>query len=100
MSIAQPSPAAETAPLPSALPPTTDAAAMRDAILAKLTYAVGKNPVAASDRDWFVATALRGARPHRRAAGSPRPRRPMRKGASASITSRSNSSSAGCCSTR
>ena len=35
-----------------------DVAAARSAITAKLTYAVGKNSVTASDRDWFVATAL------------------------------------------
>ena len=33
-------------------------ASMRDAILAKLAYAVGKNAIAATERDWFVATAL------------------------------------------
>ena len=33
-------------------------AAAREAITAKLTYAVGKNAVTASDRDWFLATAL------------------------------------------
>jgi hypothetical protein len=27
-------------------------------MVAKLTYAVGKDPIVASDRDWFVATAL------------------------------------------
>src|ERR1700678_3001179 len=27
-------------------------------IIAKLTYAVGKDPVLATERDWFVATAL------------------------------------------
>ena len=27
-------------------------------IVAKLTYAVGKDPIVASDRDWFLATAL------------------------------------------
>ena len=31
---------------------------MREAILSKLTYAVGKNAIAATERDWFVATAL------------------------------------------
>lgn len=35
-----------------------DVASLRRAIIAKLTYAVGKDPVVASDRDWFVATAL------------------------------------------
>ncbi|MCX5513172.1 glycogen phosphorylase [Kaistia algarum] len=35
-----------------------EVAAAREAINAKLTYAVGKNAVTASDRDWFVATAL------------------------------------------
>ncbi len=31
---------------------------MRDAILAKLTYMVGKDPGGALDHDWFMATAL------------------------------------------
>ena len=31
---------------------------LRRAVLAKLTYAVGKDPVVAAERDWFVATAL------------------------------------------
>jgi starch phosphorylase len=35
-----------------------DVAALRRAIVAKLAYAVGKDPVAAGDRDWFMATAL------------------------------------------
>jgi glycogen phosphorylase len=35
-----------------------DVAATRRAIIAKLTYAVGKDPLVAADRDWFVATAL------------------------------------------
>jgi starch phosphorylase len=30
----------------------------REAILAKLTYSVGKDPTAARDHDWFAATAL------------------------------------------
>jgi starch phosphorylase len=38
--------------------PEVDSDVVRDAILAKLTYAVGKNPVVASKRDWFVATVL------------------------------------------
>ena len=33
-------------------------AALRRAVIAKLTYAVGKDPVVATERDWFVATAL------------------------------------------
>jgi glycogen phosphorylase len=32
--------------------------ALREAILAKLTYSVGKDPVAASQRDWFLAVAF------------------------------------------
>ncbi|MET0743545.1 MAG: glycogen/starch/alpha-glucan phosphorylase [Microvirga sp.] len=32
--------------------------ALRDAILSKLTYAVGRTPGNATDRDWFEATAL------------------------------------------
>jgi starch phosphorylase len=35
-----------------------DVASLRRAVVAKLTYSVGKDPNAASDRDWFVATAL------------------------------------------
>ena len=34
------------------------AAALREAILAKLTYSVGKDPANARDHDWFAATAL------------------------------------------
>jgi starch phosphorylase len=35
-----------------------DVEAVRSAILAKLTLDVGRNPANASDRDWYVATAL------------------------------------------
>jgi starch phosphorylase len=35
-----------------------DIATLRRTLVAKLTYAVGKDPIVASDRDWFVATAL------------------------------------------
>ncbi|MGA3398635.1 MAG: glycogen/starch/alpha-glucan phosphorylase [Acetobacteraceae bacterium] len=35
-----------------------DVAALRDLVVAKLTYAVGRDPIVATDRDWFVATAL------------------------------------------
>src|SRR5579872_2071084 len=35
-----------------------DIATMRRAVVAKLTYAVGKDPIVANDRDWFVAVAL------------------------------------------
>ncbi len=35
-----------------------DIAALRRAIVAKLTYSVGKDPNVASERDWFFATAL------------------------------------------
>ena len=35
-----------------------DIATLRRAVIAKLTYAVGKDPIVASDRDWFVAVAL------------------------------------------
>jgi starch phosphorylase len=39
--------------------PATDAVAtLRTAILEKLTYSVGKSRVSASERDWFLATAL------------------------------------------
>lgn len=35
-----------------------DVAALRRSLIAKLTYAVGKDPVVATERDWFVAAAL------------------------------------------
>ncbi|HVC62192.1 MAG TPA: glycogen/starch/alpha-glucan phosphorylase [Acetobacteraceae bacterium] len=35
-----------------------DIATLRRSIVAKLTYAVGRDPIVASERDWFVATAL------------------------------------------
>ncbi len=35
-----------------------DVVALRRALVAKLTYAVGKDPLVASNHDWFVATAL------------------------------------------
>jgi len=41
--------------------PAGDASAaerMRSKIVGKLAYQVGKSPISASDRDWFVATAL------------------------------------------
>ncbi|MFN3656603.1 MAG: glycogen/starch/alpha-glucan phosphorylase [Pseudolabrys sp.] len=38
--------------------PVQDAAALRDAIGAKLVYALGKSPEAATDHDWYMATAL------------------------------------------
>ena len=35
-----------------------DVAALRDSVVSKLTYAVGRDPIVATDRDWFIATAL------------------------------------------
>jgi starch phosphorylase len=35
-----------------------DVAALRSSVIAKLTYAVGRDPIVATDRDWFMATAL------------------------------------------
>ena len=35
-----------------------DVASLRRSIVAKLTYSVGKDPIAATDRDWFFAVAL------------------------------------------
>ncbi len=32
--------------------------ALRDSVVHKLTYAVGRDPIVATDRDWFIATAL------------------------------------------
>jgi starch phosphorylase len=45
----------ETEKLPEA---TGDARAFRDLILAKLTYAVGKDPIVARDHDWLRAVSL------------------------------------------
>ena len=41
-----------------ASPRQADVAAFKQTILAKLTYAVGKDPNSARDHDWFAATAL------------------------------------------
>jgi starch phosphorylase len=42
-----------------ALPSDDDqVVAMRRALVAKLTYAVGKDPIVASPHDWYIATAL------------------------------------------
>ncbi len=41
------------------LPPQIDdVAALRKAVVAQLTYTVGKDPLVATTRDWFVATAF------------------------------------------
>ncbi len=47
--------AAERIPLPAEV---EDVATLRRSIVAKLTYHVGKTPIVATERDWFVATAL------------------------------------------
>ena len=52
--------------------------ALREAILAKLTYAVGRDVAHAHDHDWYVATALavRDRAPGRHVRPPPRVRRP------------------------
>ncbi|MGG5808711.1 glycogen/starch/alpha-glucan phosphorylase [Falsiroseomonas sp. CW058] len=47
-----------TAAAPSSGAGRQDAAALRDAIIHKLTYDLGKSRLGARDRDWFIATAL------------------------------------------
>ena len=42
----------------SPAPRATDRAALKEAILSKLVYAVGKDPENATAHDWFMATAL------------------------------------------
>jgi starch phosphorylase len=42
----------------ASLPAATPTLALRDLILRKLTYTLGKPPSEARDRDWFMATAL------------------------------------------
>jgi starch phosphorylase len=49
--------AVEQAPRPQG-PEAFSPEALREAVLAKLTYSVGKDPVAASQRDWFLAVAF------------------------------------------
>ena len=70
-------------------PSEQDVAEFAAAVLAKLTLAVGKDAAAATDRDWFVATALalRDRVIHRWLAAD---RATQARGASASITCRSN----------
>jgi len=46
------------APAPQPTDDTSAVDRLRASIVAKLTYQVGKSPGAASERDWFVATAL------------------------------------------
>ena len=47
------------APLPAAAPsPAPHLSTLAEAILAKLTYQLGKSRIGANDRDWFIATAL------------------------------------------
>ena len=52
----------EPAPIPAGhgevLPAPLGAETLRDAILRKLTYDLGKSRAGALDRDWFIATAL------------------------------------------
>ncbi len=48
----------EPAGKPAAIDRRNTVAALKDAILGKLTYSVGKDPIAATDRDWFFAVAL------------------------------------------
>jgi len=49
-------------PLPNAAHPAaalpTDAAGLREAIVQKLTYDLGKSRLGARDRDWFIAAAM------------------------------------------
>ncbi len=49
---------AEASAPASAPTPAKDVAAIRDLILDKLRYSVGKNVASASPHDWFIATAL------------------------------------------
>ena len=75
-----------------------EVAAFRDAVLTKLTYAVGKDPDHAFDHDWFEAIAL-AARDHLIDRWMDHTRQTTVRVGSASITSRSNFSSVACFST-
>ena len=63
--MAKPSPAREltSEDLSQAAPAEEELAEFKSAVLAKLALAVGKDAASATDRDWFVATALRHPRP-------------------------------------
>ena len=50
-------PALDT-PQPGTIDDASTVGRLRATIVAKLTYQVGKSPAAASERDWFVATAI------------------------------------------
>ncbi|HXA22937.1 MAG TPA: glycogen/starch/alpha-glucan phosphorylase [Acetobacteraceae bacterium] len=53
------SPSRDRIASPIALPANEAAIdSLRDLIVSKLTYATGRDPMAATDRDWFVAAAL------------------------------------------
>src|ERR1700678_398974 len=54
----RPAAAADTRPRIALPADDEDVATLRRALVAKLTYAVGKDPIVASNHDWFVATAL------------------------------------------
>ena len=47
-----------TTPVATKSGATGGADALRDVILQKLTYDLGKSRMGARDRDWFIATAL------------------------------------------
>ena len=84
-------PAMESSEHPRVVDPAQQITQLREAVLEKLTYSVGKDRNVASERDWFVATALavRDRIVERwMALGA---RRPTAKTASGSITCRWNS---------
>ncbi|MFE1600312.1 glycogen/starch/alpha-glucan phosphorylase [Methylobacterium sp. ID0610] len=45
-------------PAPAAAPSADAVTLLRDAILSKLAYVIGRSPATARDRDWFAATAF------------------------------------------
>ena len=82
-----------------ATPPREDeVASLRRAVLAKLTYAVGKDTIVAAERDWFVATAL-AVRDRIVDGWMTSTRATYEEGRKRVYTCRWNSSSAACCST-
>ncbi|POR44397.1 glycogen phosphorylase [Methylobacterium sp. V23] len=58
MTLRGPSPMLRERTRPLHKPSGDDVADLREAILAKLVYAIGKTPRTARERDWFAATAL------------------------------------------
>ena len=77
--------------LPAASCAATIPDTLRQEIMAKLAYSIGKDPIVAQNHDWLFATILADARPHHRQLDGLDARGLIGPAASASTTFRSNS---------